>query len=413
MNNETLTLGSLFDGSGGFPLAGILLGVKPIWAAEINPFPIRVTTKRIPQMKHYGDVSQINGADIEPVDIVAMGTPCQNLSIAGDRSGLQGQKSSLFYEAIRIIKEMREATNGRYPKYICWENVTGAFSSNQKHDFQYVLQHICRIVEETVSIPLPPNKWSRAGEVLGTNGNYSIAWRTFDSEYWGVPQRRERIFLIGDLTGVGAPKILFESEGVSRYNQEDFRIWLSAASQNAESFEIPKYSRHEKTQKNKVVRRFDTHFDDGEIPFTLQVRTGREGGGKGALLQRNRSGSLATAYNQLLVEPHIKNDDYYYRIRRMTPTECARLQGFPDWWCDGLSTIDEAVIKQELPIWKKRFETFRLLTNSDTKPKSDADIAGWLRKPCRDKRMYQMWGNGVTLPCVLFVLAGIVWAEEL
>ncbi len=119
--------GSLFDGSGGFPLAGIIAGIRPVWASEVEPYPIRVTTRRLPQMKHYGDVSSLNGADLEPVDIITFGSPCQDLSIAGKRAGIQeGERSNLFFEAVRIIKEMRRATDGKYPRYAVWENVTYA-----------------------------------------------------------------------------------------------------------------------------------------------------------------------------------------------------------------------------------------------------------------------------------------------
>lgn len=140
MTNKTLTLGSLFDGSGGFPLGGLLAGITPVWASEIEPFPIRVTTKRLPFMKHYGDISQMDGGKIETVDIITFGSPCQDMSIAGRRDGLDGSRSSLFYEALRIIKEMRCATDGRYPRYIVWENVPGAFSSNKGEDFKAVLR---------------------------------------------------------------------------------------------------------------------------------------------------------------------------------------------------------------------------------------------------------------------------------
>ena len=143
MKNE-LTLGSLFDGSGGFPLGGMLAGITPLWASEIEPFAVRVTTKRLPQMKHYGDVSALNGADLPPVDIITFGSPCQDMSIAGKRSGLDGSRSSLFYEAVRIIKEMRCATNGKYPRFCVWENVPGAFSSNKGEDFRCVLESLCR-----------------------------------------------------------------------------------------------------------------------------------------------------------------------------------------------------------------------------------------------------------------------------
>ena len=147
--NTPLTLGSLFDGSGGFPLAGILAGVTPIWASEIEPFAIRVTTKRLPQVKHYGDVSSVSGAELPPVDIITFGSPCQDMSIAGKRSGLDGSRSSLFYEAIRIVKEMRCATNGEKPRFIIWENVPGAFSSNKGADFKAVLESVIGVAESS------------------------------------------------------------------------------------------------------------------------------------------------------------------------------------------------------------------------------------------------------------------------
>ena len=133
---KTLTLGSLFDGSGGFPLAGILAGVEPVWASEIEPFAIRVTTKRLPKMRHYGDVSGISGADLEPVDIITFGSPCQDLSIAGKRSGLDGSRSGLFFEAVRIVKEMREKTHGEKPRFIVWENVAGGLLLQQRGGLQ-------------------------------------------------------------------------------------------------------------------------------------------------------------------------------------------------------------------------------------------------------------------------------------
>ena len=133
--NPKLTLGSLFDGSGGFPLAGLMCGIEPLWASEIEPFPIRVTTKRLVFMKHYGDISRLDGGKMEPVDIITFGSPCQDMSVAGKRNGLDGERSSLFYEAVRVVKEMRNATDGRKPRYIVWENVPGAFSSNKGEDF--------------------------------------------------------------------------------------------------------------------------------------------------------------------------------------------------------------------------------------------------------------------------------------
>ena len=225
MKNE-LTLGSLFDGSGGFPLGGILAGITPLWASEIEPFAVRVTTKRLPQMKHYGDVSALNGADLPPVDIITFGSPCQDMSIAGKRSGLDGSRSSLFYEAVRIIKEMRCATNGKYPRFCVWENVPGAFSSNKGEDFRCVLESLCRVKDETVSIPRC-EKWTNAGEILADG--FSIVWRVLDAQYWGVPQRRKRIFLVADFDSECAGKILFESEGLSGYSAESFKAWQRTA----------------------------------------------------------------------------------------------------------------------------------------------------------------------------------------
>ena len=155
MLHDKLTLGSLFDGSGGFPLGGLLSGITPVWASEIEPFPIRVTTKRLPFMKHYGDVSRMDGAEVEPVDIITFGSPCQDMSVAGKRSGLDGSKSCLFYEAIRIVKEMRRATNGEYPRYIVWENVPGAFSSNSGYDFKAVLEAVIGVVQAAAEVPMP------------------------------------------------------------------------------------------------------------------------------------------------------------------------------------------------------------------------------------------------------------------
>ena len=228
MEKIRLTLGSLFDGSGGFPLAGLLAGIQPVWASEIEPFPIRVTTKRLPFVKHLGDINSIRGDEIEPVDIITFGSPCTDMSVAGKRAGLGGKQSSLFYEAVRIIKEMRCATDGRYPRFIVWENVPGAFSSNKGEDFRCVLEEICSVKDGGVSVPGPPKgKWPNAGEIVGDG--YSVAFRVFDAQLWGVPQRRKRIYLVGDFAGGSAGKILFESEGVSGYSAEGFRAWQGAA----------------------------------------------------------------------------------------------------------------------------------------------------------------------------------------
>ena len=206
------TIGSLFDGSGTAPLAATMLGMKPLWASEIEPFPIAVTKARFPKMKHLGDISKINGAEIEPVNVIIGGSPCTDLSIAGKQLGLKdGKQSHLFYEMIRIIREMREATHGAYPRFVAWENVPGAFSSNQGRDFLAVVEEFCRIADDAVHITRP-TKWRNAGAVVG-NG-WSFAWRVIDAKHWGVPQRRRRIYAILDLGSERAGEILFERAGL-------------------------------------------------------------------------------------------------------------------------------------------------------------------------------------------------------
>lgn len=212
-----MTLGSLFDGSGGFPLAGALSGIRPVWAAEVEPYPIAVTRSRLPMMQHLGSVTEVHGDKVQPVDVITFGSPCQDLSVAGKRAGIhEGQRSNLFFEAIRIIKEMRAATNGRYPTFAVWENVPGAFSSHQGEDFRCVLEEFVKIRGGGYTVPRPDKgKWKSAGEILGDG--YSVAWRQLDAQYWGVPQRRKRIYLVADFAGGRAGEILFEREGLRRH----------------------------------------------------------------------------------------------------------------------------------------------------------------------------------------------------
>lgn len=607
-NKMSLTLGSLFDGSGGFPLGGVIAGITPKWAAEIEPFPIRVTSVRFPNMTHLGNISEVRGAEIEPVDIITFGSPCQDMSVAGKREGLGGNRSSLFYEAIRIIKEMREATNGKYPRYIVWENVPGAFSSNKGEDFRAVLTEICKVKEECVSVPKPA-KWENAGRIMGES--FSIAWRLLDAQYWGVPQRRQRIYLVADFDGGSAGKILFESEGLSGYSAQGFKSWQDAANGITESVgetgsDSLMFENHSQDTRYRgplaVAQTVSSTYGTGgnnqpfvlQTPKTLKIRCGCEGGGKGALIQDDLSATLGTNNDQTLFQPRafgvcaknsnsmksdnpksgfyeaetsrtldanggnptcnqggiavlegngsrpshkgdgykesdvmytlnateqhavafadvhatlsanddpkgqssqmmknpeenfvgepsygigrpamnqgynasfsfqieeeveptlvvagasgvahprfssskasffteaneecantlvatdykdppIVNDgeDTDYIVRRLTPAECARLQGFPDWWCDELGIAEPT--DSDIAKWREIFNAYAKAMGKTTKPKSDNQIRKWLQNPQSDSAEYKMWGNGVALPNVYFVLSGIMYYAQ-
>ena len=638
MNKEPMTLGSLFDGSGGFPLGGVLCGITPIFASEVEPFSIRVTSKRFPQMKHLGDISTIHGAEIDPVDIITFGSLCQDMSVAGKRSGLDGSRSCLFYEAIRIVKEMRCKTNGQKPRYIVWKNVPGAFSSNSGDDFKAVLEAVAS-VKGDYAVPCPPKgKWTGAGEILGDD--FSIAWRCVDAQFWGVPQRRRRIYLVADFNGGCAGKILFESEGLFRNLEASVCPWKRTAGTSEEGasatgialndqggnrmdvtegytstlraeahhppcvmesagfctehsagsrgigYEEEKaptlragvvpatvYENHSQdcryTGPLDVAQTVLSTFGTGgnnqpfvvETPKTLKIRSGCEGGGKGALIQDNLSATLSCNNDQTLFVPkaygicskdsnsmksanphsgfytadtsrtldgnggnpscnqggiaivegngsrpshhgngyaesevmytlntvdkhamaygidraafnHGRNaqygfaveeetqptmvakgpgavaaptfssskasfftsaeeelantlvatdykdpplvndtdDDLEYIVRRLTPTECARLQGFPDWWCDDLDT--KVPSEEELARWADIFETHRKIMGTSGKSKTKKQIFKWLQNPHSDSAEYKMWGNGVALPNVVYVLTGIVYYTQ-
>ena len=235
-------------------------------------------------MVHLGDITKMSGYTIPPVDVVTFGSPCQDLSIAGKRAGMAGERSGLFSEAVRIIREMRYATFGAYPKYAVWENVPGAFSSNKGEDFHAVLQSLCRVIDPDAVIPRPTDarggiKWPRAGAILADH--YSLAWRTMDAQHWGVPQRRLRISLVLDLTGGRAGEILFEPESLRGH----FAPGITPGQATAGTVE--------------------NGAGTADRAFTLKIRSGCEGGGKGALVQTEKSATLSTLQDQTLfvVEP--------------------------------------------------------------------------------------------------------------
>ena len=315
-----LRLGSLFSGSGGFELAGSLCGIEPVFASEVEPYPIAVTKSRFPNMKHLGSVTDINGGDIEPVDIITFGSPCQDLSVAGKRAGLKHEangddettRSGLFMEAVRIIKEMREATNGEYPTFAVWENVPGAFSSNKGEDFRTVLEELIKIVEPTAVMPaVPKNGWSYADSYCGDG--WSLAYRVFDAQYWGVPQRRRRIYLVLDLRGQRAGKVSFEREGLrghfttfktagqgtagdaaDRTGADDCEGECVAYSfDSLASNSMKSKNPHSGCRRVEIAKTLDTTDPNPSknqggiaivepVPYTLKIRSGCEGGGKGA-----------------------------------------------------------------------------------------------------------------------------------
>lgn len=560
-----LTLGSLFDGIGGFPLAGIKSGIHPVWASEIEPFPVRVTQKRLPDMKHYGDVSKLNGGDLEPVDIITFGSPCQDLSIAGKRNGLDGARSGLFREAIRIITEMRCKTNGRSPRWAVWENVPGALSSANGRDFREVLESLIRIKNPEADVPMPDSgKWMPAGEILGDN--YSLAWRTLDaSKGWGVAQRRKRIFAVLDFDGQCAGSVLFESEGLSGYTpprcetrQGTARGAEKGAGEAGLCLNDQGGSRMDVTREMTSTLRAEAHhppcimgasgfctehsadsrsigYREEESPTlragvtpgvaieynptdsrikvkedgicqTLCSRMGTGGNNislvfgisadksnamlsdnpHSGIYEANTSRTLdcnggSPACNQggmMIVKPvcdgsfciqgsmigrkdengpqgdGINQDVSFtlntidrhavyavttgeftavgqeqtpplmardwkdppvvgrpceeYLVRRLTPDECCRLQGYPDGWCKDLESEDPN--EDEILFWTEVFREWDAINGKPDKVRSRNAILKWLTAPNSDAAEYKAYGNSVAVPCVFFVLAGIVWA---
>lgn len=535
-------LGSLFDGIGGFPLSAVMCGVEPVWASEIEPFPILTTYKRFPNMKHLGSVTEISGAEIDPVDIVTFGSPCQDLSVAGKQAGIhEGERSNLFFEAVRIIKEMRanDKAAGRpdelcRPRFAVWENVPGAFSSNKGADFQAVLQALAEVCDPDVSVPLPEKgKWLKAGFLLGDG--YSISWRTYDAQFWGVPQRRKRIYLVADFGGTRANEILFDPESLHGNLAEGRTPWQRAAGnaqgsagrgcaagfvgrQGAQSgsvaFELERSptlrscitsdtvislegntidrasnkngkgycenviptlntvdrhgvaypdvaktltARHDSSPcvdrgQNVVALDCRNLCGSPELSATLQAKSG---GGHSLNYQNpvvydcrgNGEGDTAptltgdhqnrvTDYTGIAVQGFdmqafgkysecgtsstLKQRDYKdatdlvvergrrYIVRRLTPLECCRLQGFPDGWTENLGIPDPT--DEELSFFTKVWADWSAING--TKPKTTAWVRKWLADPQSDSAEYKAYGHSLAIPCAYDVIRRVVQAYD-
>lgn len=502
---------SLFDGSGGFPLAASLCGIEPVYAAEVEPYPIAVTKNRFPKMKHLGDVSKVKGGEIEPVDIITFGSPCQDMSIAGKRAGLkhadmgddETTRSGLFLEAIRIIKEMREATNGVYPRYAIWENVPGAFSSNRGEDFRTVLEEFIRVKEKDAVMPAVPQAgWAYADCISGDG--WSIAYRVFDAQYWGVPQRRRRIYLVADFRGECAQEILFKRESLRGYFEAGRMPWqgIAADTQNCVGTAIGRVDRYNQSFLpgyviNKKTLVYDTRGNgDGETVPTITGdhnnritdytalcceavvcdganitsplnKTNPQAGdpchaistdsrnyivhclqgngidradtagcnGKGVCedkcytlntIDRHDVCFPQQAYNKFIqedIEATLKASGgtygggsenlvaeqsfspIRYIVRRLTPTECVRLQGFPDWW--GEIPKKDNLTDDEYVFWLNARNTYAKINNKTTKEYSKEQMLSWYNKLHSDSSEYKMWGNGIALPNALYVMQGI------
>lgn len=233
-------LGSLFDGSGTMPLCAVMCGGRAVWASEVEPYPIAVTKTHLPEMQHLGSITDIKGGQIEPVDIITFGSPCQDLSIAGKRKGLGGDRSCLFYEAIRVIREMLSATGGRYPRFVIWENVPGALSSHGGKDFEIVLNELLHLRDFAGGGTDKPirqhGKWAKAVSYG------AVAYRIVNAQYWGIPHRRRRIYAVCDTRGKSATMVAFERDGTEWH----FRPRLPEGGQTVACLAPDCYSWHDR-----------------------------------------------------------------------------------------------------------------------------------------------------------------------
>ena len=369
---DKITLGSLFDGIGGFPYAASFLGIRALWASEIIPECVSVTKRHFPEMEHLGDITLLHGGRIPPVDIITFGSPCQGLSMAGLRRGLADERSGLFMEAIRIIYEMKEATHGEYPKFALWENVPGALSSVGGRDYQAVLEAFTK-----TKVPMPGSGgWANAGMVR--SGGIDLAWCIYDSQYFGTAQQRRRVFLVADFRGKSAGEILF----VPKSQQESLRAGgilrqnaAAAAGGNADT-----------AGGREMGGVSEDVMPDHEV-YCISARcfnNRRDYSGKSIGIRRGISYTLTTRDRNAVLAPVTAADPSLlpgipgktprmedlpigYCVRRLTPLECERLQGFPDRWTES---------GQE----GQRFS---------------------------DERRYRMLGNSIAIPCVTYIMRGI------
>lgn len=384
-------------------------------------------------MIHLGDITKIHGYDAPAVDCIIGGSPCQDLSIAGNRAGLQGERSGLFMEQIRIIKEMRERDKsagraGQYvrPRYMVWENVPGAFSSHKGNDFAAVLEETVHIIEpEAPPIPVPKKGWPTSGCLMGAE--WSLAWRVFDAQFWGVPQRRKRIALVADFGGESAPEILFERKGLS-WNPNKSRPEGKTIAESAQ---------------NRSAGNDRMAAMGGADAYTLKIRSGCEGGGKGCSTLKAKTGNIGNGSECLIAEKTsvavdayngavtgdktasltCKNDGSHsgplvaekiirWIVRRLTPVECERLQGFPDGWTSIGEWVDSKGRKHEL----KDSPRYKALGNSIA-------IPSWkwvLKRLCsqyeRDATMASLFDGIGGFPLIWEQLNGkgsCLWASEI
>jgi len=445
---KELTLGSLFAGIGAFETAAAECGIRTLWNCEIEPYCRLVLRARFPDAVQYDDICRLDGSKIPPVDIVAFGSPCQSFSIAsGDkRTGLQG-KSGLFFEAARVIREMRAATSGRYPRWAVMENVPGIFSCKpgDKSDFGVVLNELLQCKNPTLAVPEPPRgQWLAAGAVVADGA--SIAWRSLCASKFGLAQRRKRMFLVVDYSGERAPAVLSERSGESRdftphYLQRQGAAHNLAA--GAVAFEPGILGRLGKSCGEEIASTLRRQMGDNQVCVaygicsnashamksgnphagiyeaetsrTLDANGGHPGCHQGgvAICYAITTGCHGQVYEDCA--PTLMARDYKsppvvnqprYAVRRLTPTECLRLMGLPDDHLSGIAI--PAPTEADITYLYDAWEAHRRALGKKTKPRSRNMVAKWLRNAETDANAYRAIGNSLAVPCVVFVLQGIV-----